>query len=169
MTEKKTPDNLKEAFAAEAKAYFRLQAFAEKAVEGGYPQIASLFRAIAMAESAHARNHFALMEKVGTTEENLKSSFEKENYVNDVAYPAFLKDAWAEEDKNAIWFLTRARNSEERHAKLYKQALADMMSDRTADFYVCSYCGWVEEGGAPEACPNCTNPKSFYRRVPEEI
>ncbi len=166
MTDRKTPENIRNAFAAEAKAHFRLLAFARKADEEGYPQIASLFRAIAMAESAHARNHFALLEKVGTTEENLKLSFEKETYVNDVAYPAFLKDAWAEEDKNAIWFFTKARNSEERHARLYKLALADMMTDRKADFYVCSYCGWVEEGGAPQQCPNCTNPGSFYERVP---
>lgn len=166
MTDRKTPDNISSAFAAEAKAHFRLLAFARKADEEGYSQIASLFRAIAMAESAHARNHFALLEKVGTTEENLKLSFEKETYVNDVAYPAFLKDAWAEEDKNAIWFFTKARNSEERHARLYKLALADMMTDRKADFYVCSYCGWVEEGGAPQQCPNCTNPASFYERVP---
>ncbi len=166
MTDRKTPENIRNAFAAEAKAHFRLLAFARKADEEGYPQIASLFRAIAMAESAHARNHFALLEKVGTTEENLKLSFEKETYVNDVAYPAFLKDAWAEEDKNAIWFFTKARNSEERHARLYKLALADMMTDRKADFYVCSYCGWVEEGGAPQQCPNCTNPASFYERVP---
>jgi len=166
MPERKTPENIRNAFAAEAKAHFRLLAFAKRAAEEGYPQIASLFRAIAMAESAHARNHFALLEKVGTTEDNLKLSFEKETYVNDVAYPEFLKDAWAEEDKNAIWFFTKARNSEERHARLYKQALTDMMADRKADFYVCSYCGWVEEGGAPEECPNCTNKAEFYEKAP---
>ncbi len=165
MTEKKTPKNLMQAFAGEAKAYFRLLAFAGKADEEGYPQIAGLFRAIATAESAHARNHFALLESVGTTEENLKRSFEKETFVNDVAYPQFLKDAWAEEDNNAIWFLTRARNSEERHAGLYKQALVDMMSDRKPDYYVCSYCGWVEEGKPPEKCPNCTNPAEYYQKV----
>lgn len=165
MAEERTPDNLMQAFVGEAKAYFRLLAYAHKADQEGYPQIARLFRAIAAAENAHARNHFALLEAVRTTEENLKRSFEKETFVNEVAYPRFLKDAWAEEDKNAIWFLTRARNSEERHAKLYKQALVDIMSDRKSEFYVCSYCGWVEEGGAPEKCPNCTNPSEFYKKV----
>jgi rubrerythrin len=165
MAAKKTQNNLLQAFIAEAQAHFRLLAYAKKADSEGYPQIARLFRAIAAAESAHARNHFALLERVGSTEENLKRSFEKETFVNEAAYPQFLKDAWAEEDKNAIWFFTKARNSEERHAKLYKQALVDMMSGREIDYFVCSYCGWVAENAAPEVCPNCTNPAESYERV----
>jgi len=71
-------------------------AFAKKADEEGYPQVARLFRAVATAEGVHAREHFTLLEKVKSTEENLKSSFEKETFVNEVTYPAFLKDAWAD-------------------------------------------------------------------------
>ena len=83
-----TKENLYQAFIGEAKAYFRLLAFAKKADEEGYPQIASLFRAIAEAEKVHAQNGFAHLDRVGTTEENLKISFEKETYVNEVAYAA---------------------------------------------------------------------------------
>ena len=70
MTEK-TRDNLEKAFVGEAKAYFRLMAFAKKADEEGYPQVALLFRAVATAEGVHAREHFILLEKVKSTEENL--------------------------------------------------------------------------------------------------
>jgi rubrerythrin len=161
----KTIENLGQAFVGEAKAYFRLLAFAERAEEEGYPQVASLFRAIALAESVHAKNHFALMERVGTTEENLKQSFEKETFVNEVAYPELLRQAWAAENKQAIWVFTKARNAEERHAKLYKLALSEMVSDRRTAYYVCSVCGWVEDGVRPEVCPNCQSPGSLYREV----
>jgi rubrerythrin len=161
----KTRENLELAFVGEAKAYFRLLAFARRAEEDGYPQIASLFRAVALAESVHAGNHFDLLEKVGATEENLKLSFEKETFVNEVAYPEFLRQAWAAEDKQAIWAFTKARNAEERHAKLYKLALSEMVSDRRTVYYVCSNCGWVEDGVRPEACPNCQSPGERYREV----
>jgi rubrerythrin len=165
MAESKTKENLQAAFIGEAKAYFRLRAFAERADEEGYPQIASLFRAISTAEAVHAGNHFALLEKTGTTEENLKSSFEKETFANQVAYPEFLKTAWAEGDKQAVWGLTKARNSEERHAKLYKLALSEMAGDRRTVYYVCAICGWVEDGIRPDQCPNCQAPSAQFRTV----
>ena len=118
MTEE-TRRNVEVAFVGEAKAYFRLLAFAGKADEEGYPQVARLFRSVAAAEAVHAKSHFELLEKVHSTEENLKLSFEKETFVNEVAYPAFLKQAWADEDKISIWYFTKARNAEERHAHLY--------------------------------------------------
>ncbi|HPC73803.1 MAG TPA: rubrerythrin family protein [Syntrophales bacterium] len=164
MTEK-TRDNLEKAFVGEAKAYFRLTAFAKKAQEEGYPQVARLFRAVAAAEGVHAGEHFALLEKVKSTEENLKSSFEKETFVNKVAYPAFLKDAWADGDRSVIGGFTKARNAEERHAKLYKRALTDMTIDRDTRYFVCTNCGWIEDGRKPEECPNCQSPAEAYREV----
>jgi rubrerythrin len=154
-----------EAFVAEAKAHFRLKAFARRADEEGYPVIARLFRAVAEAEGIHAANHFALLDRVGDTEENLKLSFEKETFVNEVAYPQFLKDAWAEQDKAAIWLLTQARNAEERHAALYRSALSRMVAEILPDYFVCGRCGWVEEGHPPPSCPNCQAPPEAFRRV----
>lgn len=160
-----TRENLTQAFVGEAKAYFRLRAFARKAEEEGYPQIAALFRAIATAESVHAENHFALLEKVKSTEENLHYSFEKETFVNQVAYPEFIRQAWANEDKEAIWAFTSARNAEERHAKLYKAAITHMVADRDTAYFVCTHCGWVEDGYCPDICPNCQKPAEFFVRV----
>jgi rubrerythrin len=165
MTTEKTRNNLREAFNGEAKAYFRLLAYAARAEEEGYPQIASLFRAVAFAESVHAKNHFDLLEAVDSTEENLKRSFEKETFVNEVAYPEFLRQAWADEDKQAVWAFTKARNAEERHARMYKLALAEMAGDRRTVYYVCGNCGWVEDGLRPETCPNCQSPGSLYREM----
>ncbi len=161
----KTSKNIVEAFIGEAKAHFRLQAFAQKAEREGYPQIALLFKAISMAEAVHAKNFFSLMEKVGSTEENLKYSFEQEEFASGVAYPKFIKDAWAEDNKAAIWWFTAARNADERHSKLYKQALTLMVSDKMTIYYVCSHCGWIEEGKIPEKCPNCQKGKEFFVAV----
>jgi rubrerythrin len=160
-----TRRNLETAFAGEAKAYFRLQAFAQRADEEGYPQIAGLFRTIAQAEAVHARKHFAHLERVGPTEDNLRYAFEKETFVNEVAYPEFIRQAWEEEDRNAIWTFTSARNAEERHARLYKFALAHMVADRTTVYQVCSNCGWVEDGQRPERCPNCQQPAGAFQEI----
>ena len=162
---KATRDNLKEAFIGEAKAYFRLQAFADRADEEGYPQIAALFRAIATAEGVHAQRHFELLEKVKSTEENLQSSFEKETFVNQVAYPEFLRQAWTDEDKKAVWAFSAARNAEERHAKLYKAALTHMVAERETEYFVCTHCGWVEDGNRPETCPNCQRTSEHFVKV----
>lgn len=158
-------DNLLQAFVGEAKAYFRLQAFAKKAEEEGYPEIASLFRAVSLSEKVHAEKHYARLETVKSTEENLKYSFEKECFVNQVAYPEFLRQAWADEDQAAIWAFASARNAEERHAKLYKAALTHIIAERAVSYFVCSNCGWVEESLRPETCPNCQKTSEFFVQV----
>jgi len=160
-----THDNLAHAFIGEAKAYFRLRAFAEQADKEGYHQVAALFRAVALAESIHAEKHFALLEKVGNTEQNLKYSFEKETFVNEVAYPEFLRQAWADEDREAIWAFTAARNAEERHARLYKAMLTHMVAERDVIYFVCTNCGWVEDGTCPDQCPNCGRASDSFARV----
>lgn len=161
----KTKKNLEQAFVGEAKAYFRLLAFAQRAAEEGYSLIASLFRAIAQAEAVHARNHFALLERVGTTEQNLQESFEKETFVNEVTYPEFLQDAYAEHNREAIWTFTAARNAEERHARLYKFALTHMVAERKIHYYVCNHCGWVEDTQRPPKCPNCQKPAEMFQQI----
>ena len=158
-------DDIQQAFVGEAKAFFRLRAFAKKAQGEGYPRIAALFRAISKAEEVHAEQHFALLEKVKSTQENLKYSFEKESFVNEVAYPELLRQAWADENQVAIRAFTLARNAEERHAKFYKAALTNMIADREVTYFVCSNCGWVEESVRPETCPNCQKTGEFYVQV----
>lgn len=158
-------EDIQQAFIGEAKAFFRLRAFAKKAREEGYPQIADLFQAISEAEKVHAEKHFALLENVKSTEDNLKYSFEKESFVNEVAYPELLRQAWADEDPAAIRAFTMARNAEERHAKFYKTALTHMIADRKVTYFVCSNCGWVEESARPQTCPNCQESGEFYSQV----
>ena len=79
----RTQRNLYEAFVGEAKAYHRLLAFAQKATDEDFPQIARLFRAVAAAEGVHAERHLRLLGEavVKGTEENLASSFQSESAV----------------------------------------------------------------------------------------
>jgi len=89
-----TEKNLAYAFAAESKAAVRNDAFAKKAESDGYPQIARLFRAIADAESVHARRYLRLMRgKIGSTEENIETAFQNEIKANVEEYPKLIKDA----------------------------------------------------------------------------
>ena len=87
--QEKTEKNVRVAFTGEAKAYFRLLAYAEKAEKEGIPQIALLFRAIAEAERVHATRHLNLMKDVivKDTDTNLEKSFQSEKTVSENIYP----------------------------------------------------------------------------------
>ena len=89
----KSESDLKAAFAGESQANRRYLAFAKKAEEEGFPQIAKLFRAVAEAETVHALTHFKTMGGIGSTAENLKVAIAGENYEVNTMYPDFMADA----------------------------------------------------------------------------
>jgi rubrerythrin len=163
----KTLKNLYTAFVGEAKAYHRLQAFARKADEEDYPQIAKLFRAIAAAEGVHVERHLRLLGEavVKSTDDNLQSSFDRETTVNEVYYPEFIREAEMEGEKAAAITFSQARDVEEGHAKLYKHALSAMLRDEMQDYFVCSVCGYVAEWEAPDECPICSAKREKFLRV----
>ena len=163
----KTQNNLYQAFVGEAKAHHRLLAFARKAEEEDYPQIAKLFRAVAAAEGVHTERHLRLLGEavVQDTEANLRSSFERETTVNEVYYPRFIRDAEEEDEQAAALTFSQARDVEEGHAALYKRALGAMLRDETHDFYVCEVCGYVAEREAPDRCPICNAKRERFRLV----
>jgi rubrerythrin len=162
-----TQRNLYEAFVGEAKAYHRLLAFGRQAEEEDYPQIAKLFRAVAAAEGVHVERHLRLLGEavVQDTEENLRSSFERETTVNQVYYPKFIRQAEEEGERAAALTFSQARDVEEGHARLYKRALNAMLSDETHDYYVCRVCGYVAERAAPDRCPVCNAGQEHFGQV----
>lgn len=165
MTDK-TEKNLAYAFAAESKAAIRNDAFAKKADADGYPKIARLFRAIADAESVHARRYLRLMRgKIGSTEENIETAFHNEIKANVEEYPKLIKDASDEGKESVSNAFSQSRDVETRHADLYKRAMNDMLADRNTTYYVCQVCGYVSEGKAPENCPVCGAVKAKFKRV----
>lgn len=151
-----TLENMQAAFNGESNAHARYLAFAAKADEEGYGQVASLFRAAAMAEEIHAKNHADVIEKlgataaavletpeVGTTAANLQAAIAGESYERDSMYPAFLKQARADGNRAAVRSLNFAMAAEGEHAALYKSALdnLDAWKDGKKTFYVCPECG----------------------------
>jgi rubrerythrin len=162
----KTENNLSYAFVAESKAYARNSAFALKADQDGYPQIARLFRAVADAESVHACRYLNLIRgKIGSTEENLETAFKNEIKANVEEYPKLINVASEEGEKAVEDAFSQSRDVESRHADLYKKAMNDMLSDRQSKYYVCQVCGYISENEAPENCPICGVDKGRFKAV----
>jgi rubrerythrin len=163
----KTQRNLKESFVGEAKAYHRLLAFSRKAEDDDFPQIARLFRAVAAAEGVHAERHLQLLGEavVKSTEENLEASFQSETTVNQVFYPKFIQEAEEEGDRTAAQTFSHARDVEEGHAALYKEAMQAMLHGEIYDYHVCQVCGYVAKKEAPDECPICNAKRSAFRRI----
>ncbi len=172
--------NLQVAFNGESNAHARYLAFAKQADQEGYGKAASLFRAAARAEEIHARNHAEVIKKLGgtpeakienavvkSTRENLEAAIEGETYERDVMYPAFLKVARAEGNKDVIRTLNYAKTAEAGHAKLYTEALNNLaqMKGPGQDYYVCKVCGNTVTQVDFSKCPNCFSPKHEYEKV----
>lgn len=157
-------DALYSAYTGEAKAALRLKLYAEQAQSEGYDQIAKLFRVISFSEEIHGKRALRVLKDVKSTEENVKDSFESEKKIAEVAYDTMLRLANEAGEKAAALHFTQSRDVEEFHAKLYKRALDDMMSERMNDYYVCTFCGYVSDGVLPEECPVCGFKKDKFIR-----
>ncbi|MBW2560976.1 MAG: rubrerythrin family protein [Deltaproteobacteria bacterium] len=139
-----------QAYAGEAKA-----AFAEKAEQEGYLQLARLFRVISFSEEIHGKRALRLLKDIGTTEENLGASFESEEKVAGVAYGEFVKTAEEAGDRASALYFSQSKDVEDVHAKLYKEAMDDLLKERQTTYYVCTVCGYVSDGVLPDQCPIC--------------
>jgi len=160
----KTLKNLQEGFAGESKANIRDLAFSFKADQEGIPAIGGLFRAVAESEAVHAFHMLRLLGVIADTQENLQAAFERENFAKD-AYPGFIKEANEEGNPAIAKIFEYHRDVERGHAKLYEKALDRIMDPEGVDYYVCSVCGYVSVGSAPDECPICGAPKDKFRKV----
>jgi rubrerythrin len=135
--DEKTLTDLKAAFAGESQANRRYLAFAKKADEEGYPDVAKLFRVAAEGETRHAMRHFTAMNGVGTTAENLKAALDGETYEFTDMYPGFIKTAEAANEKVALDAFEDADKVEKEHGELYQKALLDPAAFKLEGAYVC--------------------------------
>jgi rubrerythrin len=158
-------DNLKEAFAGESQANRKYLAFAKKADDDGFPQVARLFRAAAAAETVHAHLHLGVMGGIKETGDNLREAIEGETHEFDRMYPDFIDEAEREENKEAARSFTYANKVERIHADLYKKALDNLGDNEEVVYYVCQGCGNTVEGEPPEKCPICGAPREMFRRI----
>jgi rubrerythrin len=160
-----TTDNLKEAFAGESQANRKYLAFAKKADEEGYPQVARLFRAAADAETVHAHAHLRVLGGINGTTDNLKEAIGGETHEFKSMYPKMIEEAKAEGNSAAEMSFSNANAVEEIHAGLYQKALDNLGKNETVDIYVCQVCGNTVEGEAPDRCPVCGAPKAKFNLI----
>jgi rubrerythrin len=176
-----TLDNLQTAFNGESNAHARYTAFAVKADEEGYKSVAALFRAAALSESIHAAKHAAAIKKLGaepkadivkvepkTTKENLEAALAGETYEQTTMYPQFIEKAKADKNKQAVRSFSGAMAAEVEHAKLYKQALAELDAWKAAGrtFMVCQVCGYTAATSPTLLkCPVCSAPREKFTIV----
>lgn len=162
----KTNDNLKTAFAGESQANRKYTAFARKADDDGFPQVARLFRAAAAAETVHAVNHFKADNGVQSTAENLKEAINGEHYEWTSMYPPFIEEAKIEGDKKALNSFSWAWEVEKVHEELYQKALDTLEKPAEEfDYYICPVCGFTHERNAPEKCPICGAPGKRFEKI----
>jgi len=160
-----TGENLKEAFAGESQANRKYLAFAKKADEEGYPQIARLFRAAAEAETVHAHNHLNVLGGVKPTVENLKAAYEGEHAEFTSMYPQFIEQAKKEGNNEALATFHWANEVEKVHGNLFQKASQNLKSLESAPYYVCQRCGYTIEKNPPEKCPVCGASKNTFKKI----
>ena len=148
--------------------------YASKAKKDGYVQIAELFEETAANEKEHAKLWFKLLHGgIGTTAENLKDAAAGENYEWTDMYATFAKEAKEEGfDEIAALFEGVAaveKRHEERYLKLLANVEGGLVFSRDGDMmWQCGNCGHVVIGKkAPEVCPVCAHPQSYFRILAE--
>jgi rubrerythrin len=163
-----TQENLKAAFAGESQANRRYLFFAEAADKEGHKQIARLFRAVAEAETVHARNHLRTLGEIKSTKENLEAAIGGEFYEFTKMYPEFIAQAKAGGNKRAEVTFDYANQVEKIHHTTYTEALKALEGGQTLKdepYFVCQGCGYTVAGEAPEKCPICQAPRSMFKRI----
>lgn len=169
----KTERNLMTAFAGETQARSKYSYFASKARKDGYNQIAEIFEETAENEKEHAKMWFKLLGGINSTEENLKNAAAGEHYEWTDMYDTFAKEAREEglEDIARLFEGVAAieKEHEERYRKLVENLEEGLVFSRDGDIiWQCMNCGHICMGKkAPEVCPVCSHPQSYFRIKPE--
>lgn len=162
----KTEELLKAAFAGESQTNRRYLAFAAKADQEGYPQVARLFRAAAESETVHAHNYLKALKGLRSTRENLQEALSVETAAYKERYPEMIKVAREEGNREAETFFRYALESERIHAELF-QGLLDTL-DRppgNTSYLICPGCGHTAEKVPPEVCPVCGTKGERYQET----
>lgn len=169
----KTEKNLLAAFAGESQARNKYTYFAAIAKEEGYEQIAGIFLETAENEREHAKREFDFLKGIGDTMSNLKAAAEGENYEWTSMYPGFEKVAREEGFTEIADFFKEVAEVEEEHEKRYRALLKNVYEGKvfkkdSVTKWKCRNCGYIHKGTeAPERCPACDFPQSYYELMAE--
>ena len=173
----KTEQNLKNAFAGESQAHTKYLYYASKAKKDGYEQIAELFTETALNEKEHAKLWFKFLHEgdIPTTTTNLADAAAGENYEWTDMYDAMAKQAIEDGfPELAVKFRgvgAIEKRHEERYRKLLQNIEEGIVFSKDGDrIWQCRNCGHIHIGkSAPEVCPVCNHPKSFFQVAAENF
>ena len=160
--------NLMTAFAGESEARNKYTFFASVAKKQGFEQIAALFLKTADNEKEHAKLWFKELNGIGDTADNLKAAAAGENYEWTDMYDSFAKTAEEEgfPELAARFRLVGAieKHHEERYrALLHNIEMAEVFTKSEVKVWECRNCGHIVVGTqAPEVCPTCNHPQSYF-------
>lgn len=178
-----TVENLKAAIIGETTASAKYAAFAKKAKEEGFNNVAALFNAASKAEEIHATNHTKVLEGMGekmdaftpefevkTTAENLQVAIDGETHEFTSMYPEYIETAKAEGNDKAVKSFTWAMDTEKKHEQFYQKALTavNAKSDKelAKEYFVCPVCGnTYEAGNVEKECGFCMTPQERFISV----
>lgn len=166
----KTEKNLMTAFAGESEARNKYTYFASKARKDGYEQIARIFEETAANEKEHAKIWFKLLNGgINQTADNLLAAAEGEHYEWTDMYATFAKEAREEGFEGIAKLFEGVAAIEKEHEERYRKLLANVQGDlvfsKDGDvIWQCANCGHICVGPkAPEVCPVCNHPKSYFQ------
>ena len=164
----KTEKNLWEAFAGESQARNKYTYFASVAKKAGYEQIAELFLKTAENEKEHAKLWFKALGQIGDTAENLLHAAEGENEEWTDMYVRMAKDAEEEGFTELAEQFRGVAAIEKQHEERYRTLLNNVETKQVFEksgvsIWECRNCGHVVVGTkAPEVCPVCKHPQSYF-------
>jgi rubrerythrin len=163
-----TEENAQAAYAGESQANRKYSVFSEKAAAEGFPNIEKIFKAASEAEAIHARRLLYVLNRIGSTKENLGVSVAGETEEYTSMYPGFIEEAKKENKTEAMTVFTHAMKAEEVHAGRYAAALDAVNAGGDLEIgavYLCPVCGNIELNEPPENCPICGVPKRMFREI----
>lgn len=164
----KTEKNLREAFAGESQARNKYTYFAGVAKKAGYEQIAALFLKTAENEKEHAKLWFKALGELGDTEANLKAAAEGENYEWTDMYERMAQEADEEGFHELAEQFRGVGAIEKHHEERYRKLLANVEEKKVFEksgvtVWECRNCGHIVIGTkAPDVCPVCKHPQSYF-------
>ncbi|MBE6690922.1 MAG: rubrerythrin family protein [Ruminococcaceae bacterium] len=164
----KTEQNLMAAFAGESQARNKYTYFASVAKKEGYEQISEIFNKTADNEKEHAKMWFKLLGELGDTAKNLAAAADGENYEWTDMYATFAKEAEEEGFKEIAAKFRAVAAIEKTHEERYRKLLSNVEMQQVFEkaeqtMWECRNCGHLVMGKkAPELCPVCAHPKSYF-------
>ncbi len=167
----RTEANLNSAFAGESMARNKYTYFASQARKDGFNKIADIFDETANNERTHAKIWFKLLaDGIQPTKDNLKSAADGEHFEWSDMYKKFAEEAKQEGFTKIAYLFSAVADIEKEHEERFRKLLDNVEANKvftsdSSQLWICQVCGHIHTGeSAPEKCPVCGHPQSYFER-----